>query len=304
MLARLREGDDASCLNLYQPKQPRVLGVPPAFVDLARFRFAAHVDADDAATANPWRLLGPPDHDGVVPAIVDATSLQYVLHASVGEVIVIDAETDRPVRLRVVASLADSMLQGEIIVSEASFLQVYPDVAGYRVALVEVPDASPERLDRVTRALEDRLSDLGVDVQDSARRLEAYHRVENTYLSTFQTLGGLGLILGVLGLTAIIARNILERRRELALLGAAGFTGHQLQTLMVAEHLALVGAGLAIGLVAALIAIAPVLTSRGSGVQLLPLMWIALVAATGLVVSVMATRQVRRLPLVSSLRSE
>ena len=304
LLARLREGDDASCLNLYQPKQPRVLGVPPSFVELDRFRFAAQVDSDAAAIANPWRLLGPPDRDGVVPAIVDATSLQYVLHASVGEVIVIDAETDRPVRLRVVASLADSMLQGEIIVSEESFLQIYPDVAGYRVAFVEVPDATPERLDAVTRALEDRLSNLGLDVQDSARRLEAYHRVENTYLSTFQTLGGLGLVLGVLGLAAIIARNILERRRELALLGAAGFTGRQLQTLMVAEHLALVGAGLAIGLVAALIAIAPVLTTRGSGVPLLPLTWIALVAATGLMVSLLATRQVRRLPLVASLRSE
>jgi ABC-type antimicrobial peptide transport system permease subunit len=304
VLARLREGDDASCLNLYQPKQPRVLGVSPAFVDLDRFRFAAHVQGDATTGANPWRLLGPADREGVVPAIVDATSLQYVLHASVGDVIVIDAGTDRPVRLRVVASLADSMLQGEIVVSEEAFLQLYPDVAGYRVALVEVSDATPVRLDAVTRALEDRLSNLGLDVQDSARRLEAYHRVENTYLSTFQTLGGLGLILGVLGLTAIIARNILERRRELALLGAAGFTGRQLQTLMVAEHLALVGAGLAIGLIAALIAITPVLTSRGSGVPLLPLMWIALVALTGLMVSLIATRQVRRLPLVPSLRSE
>jgi ABC-type antimicrobial peptide transport system permease subunit len=196
------------------------------------------------------------------------------------------------------------MLQGEIIVSEEAFLQIYPDRAGYRVAFIEVPDAPPGRLDAVAAALEDRLSNLGLDVQDSARRLEAFHRVENTYLSTFQTLGGLGLVLGILGLTAIIARNVLERRRELALLGAAGFTGRELQTLVVAEHLALVGAGLLIGLIAALIAIVPVLTARASGVPLLPLVWIALVAATGLLVSVVATRQVRRLPLVASLRSE
>ena len=66
---------------------------------------------------------------------------------------------------------------------------------------------------------------MGFDAQDAVRRLETYHRVENTYLSTFQALGGLGLVLGVVGLVAIIARNMLERRRELALLGAAGFIG-------------------------------------------------------------------------------
>jgi len=227
-----------------------------------------------------------------------------VLHAAVGDEIVIDADTDRPVRLRVVASLSDSMLQGEIIIGEEAFLQLYPDVAGYRVALIDVPDAGGGRIDEVTRTLEDRLSSLGLDVQESARRLEAYHRVENTYLSTFQTLGGLGLVLGMIGLVAIIARNVLERRRELALLGAAGFTGRELRTLVVAEHLALVGAGLAIGLAAAFIAIAPVLAARGGGIPVLPLVWIVVVAVTGLLAAMVATRQVRRLPLVASLRSE
>jgi hypothetical protein len=302
--ARLRPGDDASCLNLYQPRQPRILGVSPRFVELNRFSFASTVDLPDEAASNPWRLLGPVDANGVVPTIVDATSLQYVLHAAVGNEIVIDADTGRPVRLRVVASLSDSMLQGELIVAEQAFLQLYPDIAGYRVALIDVPDASADRLDAVTRTLEDRLSSLGLDVQESARRLEAYHRVENTYLSTFQTLGGLGLVLGMIGLVAIIARNVLERRRELALLGAAGFTGGDLRTLVVSEHLALVGAGLAIGLAAAFIAIAPVLAARGGGIPVLPLVWVVLVAVVGWLASMAATRQVRRLPLVASLRSE
>jgi hypothetical protein len=32
------------------------------------------------------------------------------------------------------------------------------------------------------------------------RKLAAFHRVENTYLATFQALGALGLLLGTLGL--------------------------------------------------------------------------------------------------------
>ena len=135
-------------------------------------------------------------------------------------------------------------------------------------------------------------------------RLEAFHRVENTYLSTFQALGGLGLVLGVVGLAAVIARNVLERRRELALLGAAGFTGRDLGRVVAGEQLGLLAAGLVIGLAAALVAIAPVLVARGGRLPALSFVWLALVALAGVISTLWATRHVRRLPIVESLRSE
>jgi len=300
--ARLREGDDASCLNLYRPQRPRVLGLPDALIEAGRFRFGTTLASTDAEIENPWRLLGPVDADGIVPVIVDQTSLQYVLHAAVGDVIVIDEDTTRPIRLRVVAALADTVLQGEIVVAESAFLSLFPDEAGYRVVFVDIAD--PARTDDVARFLEARLEPYGLDAQETALRLEAFHRVENTYLSTFQSLGGLGLVLGSLGLAAIIARNVLERRRELALLGAAGFSGRHLQRLVVAENLTVVVAGIGIGLAAALVAIGPVLYARGSAPPALPLVWVVLVAVVGLLSSLGATRSIRRLPLVPSLRSE
>jgi ABC-type lipoprotein release transport system permease subunit len=302
--ARLRAGDDTSCLNLYRPQQPRVLGLPPAFVDAGRFRFGATLASTDAERENPWRLLGPPDADGVVPAIVDQTSLQYVLHAAVGDVITIDEDTSRPVRLRVVAALDDTVLQGEILVADEAFRAVFPDVAGYSVLFVDTGGADAARVDDVARVLEERLEPFGLDAQDAARRLAAFHQVENTYLSTFQSLGGLGLVLGCLGLAAVIARNVLERRRELALLGATGYSGRDLQTVVLSENLTLVAAGLGIGLAAALVAIGPVLVSRGGMPPLLPLVWLAVVGLAGLAASMAATRNLRRLPLVPSLRSE
>ena len=159
-------------------------------------------------------------------------------------------------------------------------------------------------MDGTARTLESALAPFGFDAQPSSRRLETYHRVENTYLSTFQALGGLGLMLGVFGLVAVIARNVLERRRELALLGAAGFTGRDLQRLVVSEHLALVLLGLVIGLAAAITAIAPVLAARGAGLPAHALLWLLPVTVAGVVAAVLATRSVRRLPLVASLRSE
>jgi hypothetical protein len=301
---RLRPGDDASCLNLYQPRRPRIVGVPPALVEVRRFGFASSLATSEADRANPWRLLSGPDRDGVMPAIVDQTSLQYVLHASVGDTLTLDADTTRPFRVRVVASLADSMLQGEILIAEQAFVDLFPDVEGYRMLLADVRPASPARVDEVTRLLEERLEPFGLDVEDSVRRLEAYHRVENTYLSTFQALGGLGLLLGCFGLLAITARNVLERRRELALLGAAGFGGRQLQLLVVAETMGIVACGLFIGVASALIAIGPVLVTRRSPPSMVPMLTLGLVVVVGLVAAVVATRSVRRLPLVGSLRSE
>jgi hypothetical protein len=289
---------------LYKPTQPRVLGVPQRLIESRRFRFARTLASTEADRENPWRLLGPPDAAGVVPAIADATSLQYVLHASVGDEITIDADTARPVRLRIVASLDDSVLQGEILIGEDAFAAIFPDRPGYRVFLIGVPGATPERVDAAARQIEEALEPFGLDAQSTASRLAAYHRVENTYLSTFQALGGLGLVLGSFGLVAVIARNVLERRRELALLGASGYTGRHLQRLVAAEHIALVLAGLAIGLVAALVAVAPVALERSRGLPWGALLWLLAVGVVGMVAALWATRTVRRLPLVASLRSE
>jgi hypothetical protein len=68
------------------------------------------------------RRTGP---SGRIPAIVDQTSLQYVLHASVGDVLTIDADTSRPIDLQIVASLDDSVLQGEILIGEAAFRDAF-----------------------------------------------------------------------------------------------------------------------------------------------------------------------------------
>ncbi|MCR4376043.1 MAG: FtsX-like permease family protein, partial [Acidobacteria bacterium] len=302
--ARLRPGDDASCLNLYQPKQPRVVGVSEAFINEGRFTFAASTAVSDEDTANPWRLLLERRADGAVPAIVDATSLQYVLHAAVGDEVVIDAETARPVRLRIVGSLSDSVLQGEIMIAEPAFTTTFPEQAGTRVLLVDVAPERAGDLEAIAATLEERLEPYGVDVQSSVRKLEAYHRVENTYLSTFQTLGGLGLVLGTIGLAAVTLRNVFERRRELALLAATGYPVRALSTLVVSETLGLVLSGLVIGTAAALVAIAPVLAARGGRPPALSMVWLAAVAASGVVTALIATRAVRRLPLVASLRSE
>jgi hypothetical protein len=298
---RLRPGEDASCLNLYAPENPRIVAPRDEFLAEGRFAFAASLAETDAERANPWLLLHRREED-VVPVIADANSMTYVLHRAVGDEITID-NGGRPVRLRFVAALRDSIFQSELVMSEANFIRLFPGHEGYRVLLVDAPASQSEAL---VDALESGLSDLGADAATTADRLAQFHRVENTYLSTFQTLGGLGLLLGTVGLAAVLLRNALERRRELALLGAVGYRRNHFLAIVIAENALLLAGGLAIGAVCAALAIAPAVAERGGRVPVTAGGAILLFAvlAAGLLSSFIATRAATRAPLLSSLRSE
>ncbi|HEX6322578.1 MAG TPA: FtsX-like permease family protein [Vicinamibacterales bacterium] len=306
---RLRPGDDASCLNLYKPRRPRVVGVTEAFVEANRFHFASSMAEAEEERANPWRMLMRPQADGAIPAIADATSLQYVLHAGVGDDLIIDEDSARPIRLRIVGAIAHSVLQGEILIGEPAFLELFPDQQGFRMLLADLPraadaEAMTARIRAATAALEEGLVDAGLDVESTNDRLAVYNRVENTYLSTFQTLGALGLLLGTVGLATVLARNVLERRRELALLRAVGYAQAQVSRLVLSEHLMLLVAGIAAGVLAAAVAILPALIDRGMpGGWTLPA-WLAVIFAAGALATILAGRFALGRPLVGELRSE
>jgi hypothetical protein len=299
---RVLPGDDASCLNLYEPRQPRILGVGHEFVSAGRFAFARSLDRSDEERANPWQLLEREQRDEAIPVIADANSMTYVLHRSLGDDIVIN-HAGRPVTLRLVASLSDSIFQGELLMSEANFLKLFPEREGYQFLLVNAP---PARAAEVATIIEDRLTDHGADATPTAERLAEYHRVENTYLSTFQTLGGLGLLLGTIGLAAVLLRNVLERRRELALLAAVGYGRSHLFTIVIAESAFLLTCGLVAGAVCALVAIAPAAIDRGGRPPTGVWLWLLLFAVfgTGIVSSILATRAAMQARLLEALRAE
>jgi ABC-type antimicrobial peptide transport system permease subunit len=229
--------------------------------------------------------------------------MTYVLHRSLGDQIEIDGVGGTKVRLRLVAALADSILQGELVMSEENFLKVFPHQEGYRVLLVNAP---PDRVDAVLSTVEDQLADFGADARPTGERLAEFHRVENTYLSTFQTLGGLGLLLGTIGLGAVLLRNVFERRQELALLGAVGYPRRHLFTIVIAESAFLLICGLVVGTVCALIAITPAAIERGGALPTGTSAFLLLLAvfATGLVSAVIATRVAIRARLLEALRAE
>jgi putative ABC transport system permease protein len=299
---RVLPGDDTSCLNLYEPTKPRILGVSRRLIDAGRFSFQGSLASSDAERANPWLLLTQALSDNVVPVAADANSLTYVLHKKLGDEIVL-SQGGRPVRLRLVAALKDSVFQGELLMSDANFVALFPEQQGYRFLMIDVPAGQAAE---VSAAIERGAGDLGADAVPTAQRLAEFHAVENTYLSTFQTLGGLGLLVGTVGLAAVLLRNVLERRRELALLRAVGYGRGHLFAIILSENAVLLGWGLAAGALSALVAIAPAAIERGARIPLTTGGWLLLLAvlAAGLVSSIIATRAALRAPLVGALRAE
>jgi ABC-type lipoprotein release transport system permease subunit len=299
---RVRPGDDTSCLNLYQPKNPRIVAATQDFINSGRFAFHSSLAESPQERANPWLLLNRNYEDGVVPVIVDANSMTYVLHMKLGDDFVLPGSSGRPTKLRLVAALNDSIFQGEMLMAEQRFVRLFPEWEGYRFFLADAPVGQTAA---VTDLLESRLSDFGVDVASTPERLAGFHRVEYTYLSTFQMLGGLGLVLGTLGLGAILMRNALERRRELALLRALGYKRSDFFTMVVAENVLLLVGGLIIGTFCALVAIAPMFLDRGARLPIATLTLLLLgVLGTGLLASLGATVAALRSPLLSALRNE
>jgi hypothetical protein len=295
---RVRPGDDTSCLNLYQPRNPKIIAPPDSFIQENRFTFQSSIDPNQQ---NPWELLNKEFPDGAIPVIGDANSLTYVLHLKLGEDILVD-QSPQPLRLRIVGALADSIFQSELLMSEKNFVRLFPAEQGYRFFLLDTPPANSTT---VAAALEDRLSDFGFDTQSTIERLANFHRVENTYLSTFQLLGGLGLILGTLGMAAVLLRNVFERRRELALLRAVGYNSSHFAVMVITENVLMLCCGLAIGFACALLAIAPVFFERGGRLPNLSLGLLLLaVLVSGALASLVATLAALRSPLLPALRAE
>jgi len=300
---RVEPGDDASCLNLYQAMRPRVLGATPELIQRGGFSFAASEADTPEEDANPWLLLDKPlerasvERAPYVPAIVDFNTATYSLHKGLGDTIEADGKW-----YRIVGLLKNSVLQGDVIVSEKNFLELFPDAAGYRLFLVDTHD---EPTSDVQRELEAALGDYGFDAETSSQRLAGFFAVQNTYLSTFQSLGGLGLLLGTFGLATVQLRSVLERRGELALMRAAGFRRRLLAWLVMLESMLLLVGGLGVGIAAALVAVLPHWLGGGAAAP-----WLSLAATLGVVLLVglaasgLAVRAALRAELIPALREE
>jgi ABC-type antimicrobial peptide transport system permease subunit len=252
------EGDDASCLNLNRISQPAILGVDPAAL-AGRFSFAVKIK--ETGETDPWLELNQTFADGTIPAIADQTVIQWGLGMKVGDILLYQNEKGDTLRLKLIAGTTPSVFQGFVLISAQNFLQNYPTHSGTSVFLVE---GNPENQQQIGDELNSVFRDYGWEMTTTVSRLVEFYSITNTYLSIFMALGALGLILGTIGLAVILARSLLERKREIAVMIATGFDTKPIFKIIAFEYFILLVAGVLTGLIAAVIAVLPAFLSPGS----------------------------------------
>ena len=276
-----RDGEEASCLNLNHASRPRIVGVDPS--ELSRrgaFRFAACMENLEQGDS-PWSLLKSTGDSTVIPVIGDKASVMWALKKTLGQSVFYPDGRGGEVELRIVALLENSILQGNLLISDDAFKRVFPDSGGQRFFLVDVGENidADEASAQVIKSLEMQ----GMALESAKSRLAAYARVQNTYISIFTVLGGLGTLLGTAGVGIVIARNVIERRGELAIMNAIGFRRKSLTRMLITEHFTLLLAGVLIGFLSALITISPSLFGDAGGIPIVGILCItALITVGGL----------------------
>lgn len=299
---RLREGDDASCLNLNRAQKPRLVGVRPALLQSrGAFSFVKTLDVQPGLQG--WQLLETPVGPGeAIPAIADQATVVWALGKKLGDTIEYMDERGEKFEVKIVGLLGNSILQGNLVIAEEVFEQRFAQISGYRIFLIDVP---AEWADDLKTTLSRALDGLGMELSLTADRLAAFNTVQNTYLSIFQALGGLGLVLGSVGLGMVMLRNVLERRSELAVMRAVGFSRWHLWQLLSTEHGYLLAMGLGCGMVSAMAAVAPQLGSGGqAGTMTYTWITVAAVLASGLTWICLAAMVALRGPLLNALNQE
>ena len=304
---RVRLGQDASCNNLYRASQPTVLGIPDGFQGPAGFDWAAHREL--AKEETPWKLLNRSasgTESDPIPMVLDQNtamwSLQMYGGVSESSVRAFEYEEGKPIFFEVVGLLSNSILQGRVMISDQNFRGLFPEISGYQFFMMR---SDPDQQESSTFAMEDWLGDAGMDVSDSKKVLSGMLAVQNTYLRTFQSLGAFGLLLGTIGLAIAQLRSVLERRRELAVMRAIGFTRKRLAAVVMSETAALLLIGIGCGAVCAVLAVLPHALLGGIRPPIVePLLIIVGIIVFGLLAGLVAVRYVVKMPLLSSLRPE
>jgi putative ABC transport system permease protein len=219
--------DDASCLNLNKVVTPNVLGIDMDELKTSDFKITQTIfdtNFEKLKTAE----------NSVYPALVDETVLMWNLGKNLGDTIVYRGEKGERVYIQLAGTLQNSIFQGNILIDKTLFTEIWSEISGSEIMLVNVPD---EEITGTKMLISQALNNYGVRVMTTSERLQLFNSVTDTYLTIFLTLGGLGLLLGIFSFIIVVRKNILARMKEITLYRSLGFDEKRLFDLLYKENI-------------------------------------------------------------------
>ena len=123
---RVLPGEDISCLNLYQPRKPRILGVPAELIERGGFQFQQALTTTHEDEGNPWRALEVELESGVIPAIGDYNSVLWILHLGLGENLIVQNGIWRSVNPSIGGAFAQQHLSKRVVDFRSQSQETFP----------------------------------------------------------------------------------------------------------------------------------------------------------------------------------
>ncbi|MDP2973863.1 MAG: ABC transporter permease, partial [Candidatus Diapherotrites archaeon] len=225
------------------------------------------------------------------------------LGKKVGDTLTYVNESGSEVKLLLIGGLANSIFQGNVIISAENFAKHFPAKGGSNVFLIEAAD---ELLATLHKDLGFIFRDFGWEMITTHEKLAEFNAVENTYLRIFFLMGAFGMLLGTIGLAIIIAKSLLERKSEMALFCALGFENKTILKLYFNEYFVLFLTGIFAGALSAVIATLPTFISGNQTVSFGFLISVfGILLLNGLFWIFLITKIIiKRLNLLQALRNE
>lgn len=257
-----KQADEASCLNLNKVSTPTILGINMGQFAASDFKIQKSLNNQPREQLFASMSTAV---DSVYPVLVDATVLQWSLVKSIGDTLHYGTENGKDIRVQIVGTIDNSVFQGNVLMDRALFASIWPENSGNEVFLIKTgeDETAPTK-----HLFAQALSEYGVRVSATNDRLRQFNSVTDTYLSIFLSLGGLGLLLGIMAFVIVIRKNLAARKAEIGLYFTLGFSSAKIIDLLYRENLVVPVSALVTGVVASLVAVAPSLQSISFSVWL------------------------------------
>jgi ABC-type antimicrobial peptide transport system permease subunit len=214
-----------TCSNMNVRYPPRLLGVGSEFIQKNSFVFMDSLSGEED-DRKIWHELdqSSDENDGKIPIVVDYNTLVWIYNGGLGDIFEVTAEDGTIVKLEVIGIIENTIFGGTFIMSESNIDILYPESAAYQYLLIKIDNDLDSTPEQVALELEQNLDQYGLDAQAIRQLILENREYERSFMSLFQAFLGLGLILGIIGLGVVMARNVIERRFEIGLLRTIGFT--------------------------------------------------------------------------------
>ena len=204
--------------------------------------------------------------NAVYPALVDATVLTWGIGMNLGDTLYYKGDLGQSVAIRLVGTLSNSVFQGNVLMDQALFSEIWTETTGSEVFLLKTGES---RKEEVKTLLSQALSEYGVRVTTTNDRLRQFNTVTDTYLTIFMTLGGLGLLLGILSFIIVIRKNLAMRGDEIRLYRMLGFPDRVIERIFCEENILVPLYAILVGVIGALISVGVNFPNAGVGAWLL-----------------------------------